>query len=690
MDPFAALTDTVFHQSMEIKHVQTVQSMHADRLLRIEKKQADDAALKSVWTSPFPSVLTGTPNQGAQTPYTPHSHTSMTPASGPVPGNADVFEDFDDEHCQSLLTSLHLDEDPIPRRGASRANSVRFDVSAIQGSGWGSSHASRPSNDFGPVRPNSAFGLSEVNRSHSMERSMSHKSEGRHSSAGHSVHSGRTSSLGLMNHFSIGGHGDSDEDEYVVPAPPPGLFVLGTVPTIIRCWLNENFSHSSLLYAVVCTGSQRSTITQNLVRELGLQDQVQREGMGLASPAGRGEFVKLPVYLPEAVVTQSSSRPCSPDPQLPTLTVTFDVLPDSPSAGKKGIRVFLGADTLRAHSADLLLSQNKMALNGDDGNRLSVPFVRPEDESVFKSIVTGHVQREKVSLNGTAAPFTPAAEKRTASTPRSQSYENEPATPGTSSRGRSPTKSVDEVGTESTSTAPSAEAKTLTDPVVGAMRLVIDTKSAASTLHTNGTTLSSQPPSTSTKSKSLSSKSPTSAHHSSDSRDPTSAGGGIWTSWRSSATPTPSTEEASSSTSGYKAPLSSSNRSIRSTGSGIPGMKVLKPSTSRSVSGVLGNSKVGTGASYEPPTPSSMSSFDDIASGRRKSGPESVKWEDLRKDKDDKEGGDHKGGVLGTGAPAGEKKKMRLISGGKTANPIGTASAFSWMKPGGRPTTSGQ
>ena len=117
MDPFAALTDTVFHQGMELKHVQTVQIMHSDRLLRIEKKQADDAALKSVWTSPFPSVLTGTPNQGAQTPYTPHSHASMTPATGPVSGNVDVFEDFDDEHCQSLLTSLHLDEDPIPRRG---------------------------------------------------------------------------------------------------------------------------------------------------------------------------------------------------------------------------------------------------------------------------------------------------------------------------------------------------------------------------------------------------------------------------------------------------------------------------------------------------------------------------------------------------------------------------------------------
>lgn len=46
------------------------------------------------------------------------------------------------------------------------------------------------------------------------ERSLSHKSDGRHSSAGHSVHSlhsvpsGRTSSLGLDTNFVIGGHGD--------------------------------------------------------------------------------------------------------------------------------------------------------------------------------------------------------------------------------------------------------------------------------------------------------------------------------------------------------------------------------------------------------------------------------------------------------------------------------------------------
>ena len=64
MDPFSAINQQLFHHEMDIKHVQDIQAMHSERILKLERKQADDAALKSVWTSPFPSVLTGTPNQG--------------------------------------------------------------------------------------------------------------------------------------------------------------------------------------------------------------------------------------------------------------------------------------------------------------------------------------------------------------------------------------------------------------------------------------------------------------------------------------------------------------------------------------------------------------------------------------------------------------------------------------------------
>ena len=60
---YPATKDDLYHIQMDLKHIQAVQSHHADRLMRLEKRQADDAALKSVWGngSPFPSVLSGTP-----------------------------------------------------------------------------------------------------------------------------------------------------------------------------------------------------------------------------------------------------------------------------------------------------------------------------------------------------------------------------------------------------------------------------------------------------------------------------------------------------------------------------------------------------------------------------------------------------------------------------------------------------
>jgi hypothetical protein len=49
--------------------------------LRLEKRQADDAALKSVWQSPFPSVLGGTPQHGKLDAMTTLlvSYTALTP-----------------------------------------------------------------------------------------------------------------------------------------------------------------------------------------------------------------------------------------------------------------------------------------------------------------------------------------------------------------------------------------------------------------------------------------------------------------------------------------------------------------------------------------------------------------------------------------------------------------------------------
>lgn len=68
MDPqFAfASRDDLWRLQADMKTFNATQSDHADRLLRLERRQDDDARLKSVWghSSPFPSILSGTPQQG--------------------------------------------------------------------------------------------------------------------------------------------------------------------------------------------------------------------------------------------------------------------------------------------------------------------------------------------------------------------------------------------------------------------------------------------------------------------------------------------------------------------------------------------------------------------------------------------------------------------------------------------------
>ncbi|KAI9838741.1 MAG: hypothetical protein M1838_004533 [Thelocarpon superellum] len=359
--PFAYVSrEELWRLVEEMKTVHAVQGDHAERLGRLERRQEDDARLKSVWgtSSPFPSVLSGTPQ-----------HEPIPNAPG------DEFTNFDETHQHTLLGSLSLDHEEEPRRGASRANSVRFDESAKHG------HWPRSSGEFFPPRTGSGLG------SHPMtERSLSHKSDGRQSSAGHSVHSvhsihsavsvpsARTSSLGIDTAFpSSHPLGTSSESA----GPPPGLFILGTVPSIIRCWLDTNFSHDTLLYAAVCSGSYDSFLDLTLVKDLGLADALRRTSDGRLS-------LKLPVYLPEAVI-QQASRSSSPSPQLPSISVHFAVN-TRPTMPDKSIRVFIGSDALRVHHADILLSQNCLSILGDDHSRLTVPLVRPEEESLFRSL----------------------------------------------------------------------------------------------------------------------------------------------------------------------------------------------------------------------------------------------------------------------------------------------------------------
>jgi hypothetical protein len=298
---------------------------------------------------------------------------------------AEEFTSFDQGQQHTLLSGLHLDQEEEPRRGASRANSVRFDESAIQGH-W--AQGSRSSGDFPPPRTGS--GLS----SHPMtERSSSHKSDGRHSSLSHSIHSTRANSFGFDATPLLASDLASSSD---VPDPPPGLFILGTVPSIIRCWLDTTFSHETLLYAAVCTGSFVSSVDVNLIRRLELDDEVSSKKNGIST-------IRMPVYLPEATVLQTISRSNPSTPQLPTLTAEFEVTGSlQEDSQAKKIEVIIGSNTLRAHNADVLFSRNILTLYGDDRSKLSIPLVRPENDSTFRTLHTTKKEVESRAIQKSA------------------------------------------------------------------------------------------------------------------------------------------------------------------------------------------------------------------------------------------------------------------------------------------------
>lgn len=259
-------------------------------------------------------------------------------------------------------STVPLDADDEPRRGASRANSVRFDESAIHGY-YG--QASRSSTDL-PLRTGSGMGSHPLT-----ERSLSHRSDGRLSSSGISLHSARTNSLGLETSRL----GSSFSSSPLIP--PPGLYLLGPVPCIIRCWLTQNFSNESLLYAAVCSGSYVSSLGISMIRKLGLEESIVHEL--------ERSYIKLELHLPEASV-HKAPRSGSPSPQLPSVTIKFVVREDH--AEDDAIQIIVGCDVLRSHNADILFSQDKIHMVDDEHNRISVPLVRPENILAFKYLCT--------------------------------------------------------------------------------------------------------------------------------------------------------------------------------------------------------------------------------------------------------------------------------------------------------------
>lgn len=627
---FPVFREELYNVQMDVKQLAHVQSSHAERLARIEKQQANESAIKSAWNSPFPSAIGGTPQHG--------------PLQMP-PG--DLFDDFDEEQGQNLLGSLHLDaeEEPVRRGAASRANSVRFDESALQGSSWAQN--GRQSGEFVPIRPSSGMGMGNM-----MERTYSHKSDGRHSSAGYSVHSvhshhsvasGRGSSLGLDTNYATTG---SEEDSPIdAPAPPPGFFVLGSVPSIVRCWLTTNFAHETLLYADICSGSQQSVLDYSLIKELELSDEVHKDLDGVYR-------IRLPVYLTEATVTHPSSRNSSPTPQMPNLIVGFEVIgleqadfPDS----KKSIRIFIGSETLREHAADILFSQNRMTLYGSEREKLSVPFVRPEDHSVFKHIRTAAMPPEKPRLNATARPFVLGSPKGVGTSDESVNNIKEKDEPGP-------------IGKEMPSRSPEEPQRSVPDRAINHLSEVANGQDRDKE-ETDAFEASNQE-------LSISGDNRSETTSDSQRREPTASG--IWSSWRQGTSANSGDPKENAPLSGYQPPGRARN------------MKVLKPS------------KASTSSSSRAPATFETSSRAS-AETRRKSQPaEATPTGVLRWGKSDRAsaiGSERTPSATAETKPAtttSMHRETRSVSGTPrtSANPVGGASAFSWMTPINKPKPS--
>ena len=542
---------------------------------------------------------------GQRNGFSSNGLTNQQPDPGYNPA-AEAFRNFDQETPSSLLGSLHIDAEDEPRRGTSRANSVRFDESALH-SHFG--HNSRSSTDYLPLRTGSGMGGSIP----MTERTSSHKSDGKQSSAGHSTYSARAGSF-----VSESRPLSATVAPFVPLGPPPGLFILGPVPSIIRCWLDTKFSNESLLYAAVCTGSYRSTLDVQLVNRLGFEGEVVENQ--------RGEpILKIPVYLPEATIQQSSPRNSSPAPRLPTLTVEFIVqsLPARPHA----IQVFLGCDILRAQSADILFSLDRMTLFDDERNKVAVPLVRPENAAAFENLCTSNVDLN--ALNDAADTDSPATGK-TLNAMNGQSVELKPAL-----ESKEPDSAAEELKMQSSLTADPAQLSSSPSVIGEAQKPTADVEAAEKTmtgLDNSGTMEAAAITNGNTHEVMTKSE-----------------GGNIWGSWRRDALQNgrPDLSSGTSTVSGYQ-------RASRGRG-----MKVLKPArlnTSRSTSTNQGAVGFEAGA---------------MRSGDNGKGPQATGTEILQSTPSS--------ATEKPLASDGRASFQSMSSRPRSANPVGSASAFPWL-----------
>ena len=624
-----------------MKTFQDIQQDHADRLSRVERRQDEEAKVKSVWgpSSPFPGVLSGTPQQNTRplSRFFPPTFDSL-PSAGPAnQSSAADFANFDDDHSNNMIRSLQLDSEDEPRRtgATSRANSVRFDESATQGQ---LAHPPRQSVDLNSRLSGTLGGLGGLPM---FERSSSHKSDGRHSSAGQSAMSGRANSLGLDTTSQL------PQNPSEQPGLTPGLLLLGTVPSIIRCWLNNEFSHDRLLYAAVCTGSYKSILDARIVRSLGLSGHVRQDING-------DDRIKIPLYLPEAVLHPSSSRPNSPTQQLPSLTVDFTVVDNGEDVlPAKGIQIIIASDTLRLHRADISFVSNCITAFDDESSKLSIPLVRPEDDATFKTLCTVNVdaKSERVRRQSDSANTVPASSK-----PGSPMLPNGIVRASDESV---PTAGLNSPKAERNSSSPRAEGESQRSTEQRESRR----KSRDGQDHDRKPSLGPLTIARSVENKDAAEPSPLNATVARTNSSPA-----IWSNWR---------REGSMSQPGQSdwANVSRGSSTNYTRPTRDQGIKVLKPTRQASRSSNMPQTA--------SPTVTGQSRFFD--DGKRRNGPGSSAPSGPGSDSGDSSGNLRRTASLENNSSKSGMKENASSSAPKTprsANPIGGASAFGWLNSG--------
>ncbi|KAF3906486.1 hypothetical protein ABW20_dc0106582 [Dactylellina cionopaga] len=316
------------------------------RLQRIERRDEEATRMKSLWKSPnlFPTLLSSSSSVANQT------QTNGVPSGYHQSSRSETtnlhFDDLDTQPHIEPYTDL---ESELPRRGASRANSVRFD-DAIQNHWFHDPHDSVEDNYFPTSRSISQLGGHMLS-----ERSASSKSDGRHNSLNsHSVGFDNQSffdaDLGAPLANSSSGHS-------AVSKPPKFEWATNAQ---ISCRLNPFADESFTAY--LSSASVDSVIDFDIISKLNLRESLRHRENGKLQ-------IQLSLYFFEGDILSSSHS----DNNMLKVTVEFTVLVSE----KDGIcpcSIVMGNDILMTRQAEISFFRQQLDIQLDDGTRAAIRF----------------------------------------------------------------------------------------------------------------------------------------------------------------------------------------------------------------------------------------------------------------------------------------------------------------------------